>query len=95
MGPALSGYLGRPMTPKRVRTTAQYGQKLTEREKEVLLILVDGGSKAHACIALGITEQTMKNHLTAIYRKTGSHNLVGAYRYLGWLRKPTGKKAQA
>lgn len=58
---------------------------LSVREIEVLLELMDGqGSKAVAG-KLGISEQTIKNHLTTIYRKLDVTGLIGAYRRLGWL----------
>jgi DNA-binding NarL/FixJ family response regulator len=37
---------------------------------------------------MGVSEQTVKNHLMAVYRMTGSHCLVDALRALGWLRVP-------
>jgi len=42
---------------------------LTEREREVLALVADGGADKEICVALGITRSTVKNHLTAIYDK--------------------------
>lgn len=58
---------------------------LSAREIDVLLELMDGqGSKAVAA-RLGVSQQTIKNHLTAVYHKLDVPSLVGAYRTLGWL----------
>jgi DNA-binding CsgD family transcriptional regulator len=58
---------------------------LSVREVEVLLELMEGqGAKAVAG-RLGMSEQTIKNHLTGVYRKLDVSGLVGAYRRLGWL----------
>lgn len=58
---------------------------LSVREIEILLELMEGqGSKAVAG-KLWISEQTVKNHLTAVYRKLDVTSLIGAYRRLGWL----------
>lgn len=35
---------------------------------------------------LGVSEQTIKNHLSAVYHKLEVHNLIGAFKALGWLR---------
>lgn len=58
---------------------------LTRRQIEVLRALEDGSQK-EAGAQLGITVPTVKNHLTAVYRKLGVNSLVEAYRQLGWLR---------
>lgn len=58
---------------------------LSVREIEILLELMDGqGSKAVAG-KLAISEQTIKNHLTNVYRKLDVTGLISAYRRLGWL----------
>lgn len=36
----------------------------------------------------GISEQTLKNELSAAYRKLGVRSRTGAFQVLGWLRPP-------
>ena len=45
--------------------------KLTKREKDVLLLLVKGYSNKDMAQAMYISEKTVKNHLTNIFRKLG------------------------
>ena len=66
-------------TPSRPR--AQTGDRLTDREIQVLA-LVAAGEPTHAIRRrLGIAENTVKSHLTNVYRKTGLRTRVQAARY--------------
>lgn len=57
------------------------GDALTRRERQILA-LVASGERTHAISQqLGISQNTVKSHLTAVYRKTGSRNRVEAVRY--------------
>jgi two-component system, NarL family, response regulator DegU len=42
---------------------------LSEREREILLYVCKGLSDKEIAFALGISKQTVKNHLRGIYRK--------------------------
>lgn len=44
---------------------------LTEREREILQLIVDGRSNAEIAAALYISEKTVKNHVTNLLRKLG------------------------
>jgi len=44
---------------------------LTEREREVASLAALGESNQNIAVALGITERTVKSHLTAIFEKLG------------------------
>ncbi|MGY4879032.1 LuxR C-terminal-related transcriptional regulator [Vreelandella aquamarina] len=44
-------------------------EKLTERERNVALAVVKGGSNKHIARDLNITERTVKAHLTSIFQK--------------------------
>lgn len=44
-------------------------QVLTPREREIALAIADGASNRDIAARLGITEQTVKNHLTSIFDK--------------------------
>ncbi|MDD4802553.1 MAG: response regulator transcription factor [Syntrophomonas sp.] len=45
--------------------------KLTRREKDVLTLLVKGSSNKNIAEIMFISEKTVKNHLTSIFRKLG------------------------
>ena len=67
--------------PTASRPRAQTGDRLTDREIQVLA-LVAAGEPTHAIRRrLGIAENTVKSHLTNVYRKTGLRTRVQAARY--------------
>jgi len=55
---------------------------LTTRELEILRAVAEGHTSAHIGRELWITEQTVKFHLSKIYRKLGVANRTEASRYL-------------
>jgi DNA-binding NarL/FixJ family response regulator len=62
---------------------------LTPREIEVLCLVAEGHSNAHLARLLWVTEQTVKFHLSNIYRKLGITNRTEASRWAqehGFLR---------
>ena len=76
-----SVYLG-PQTVRPSRRTRAFGERhdLTARELEILQLLVDGHSNAQLAQMLWVTEQTVKFHLSNIYRKLGVTNRAEASR---------------
>lgn len=44
---------------------------LTPREQQIAAAIADGRSNRDIALQLGITEQTVKNHLTSIFGKVG------------------------
>jgi DNA-binding NarL/FixJ family response regulator len=62
-------------------TTAARGAGLTEREAEVLAAVARGLSNKAVAAELWVTVQTVKFHLTSIYRKLGINNRTEA---AGW-----------
>lgn len=54
---------------------AQYG--ITMREREIIRMIADGSSNRAICRALDITDDTVKNHVYNIFRKTGVRNRNG------------------
>jgi DNA-binding NarL/FixJ family response regulator len=54
------------------------GDQLTPRQREVLALLRDGKSNKQIAIALGLTEGTVKVHVTAILRLLGVRNRTQA-----------------
>ena len=63
-------------------------QQLTDREGEVLALVAEGFTNKMIGAQLGISERTVKNHLTSIMTKLRAtdrtHSVVTAVR-LGWL----------
>jgi DNA-binding NarL/FixJ family response regulator len=69
---------------------------LSEREMEVLNLVVEGKSNKEIASILGISHQTVKNHITSILRKFGVEDRTQAVVYAlkrGWVKlnheKPT------
>ncbi len=69
---------------------------LSEREMEVLNLVVEGKSNKEIASLLGISHQTVKNHITSILRKFGVEDRTQAVVYAlkrGWVKlnreKPT------
>jgi DNA-binding NarL/FixJ family response regulator len=68
------------------------GEDLTAREREILVLVADGLTNAKIGRELWVTEQTVKFHLSNIYRKLGVANRTEASRYAhvnGMLRRPS------
>ncbi len=64
-------------------------QPLSTREMEVLTQLTRGLSNKEIAVTLGISHQTVKNHVTAIFRKLGVEDRTQATIYAlrrGWVR---------
>lgn len=55
--------------------------KLTRREKDVLNLLVHGSSNKDVADVMFISEKTVKNHLTSIFRKLGVRDRTQAAVY--------------
>lgn len=49
-------------------------EQLTRRQREVVALVIDGASNGEIAAALGTSAKTVRNHLTAITRKTGARN---------------------
>lgn len=67
------------------RSSGELG--LTERESEVLALMLQGKSNKHICRELGLAEATVKNHVTAILKAlkvTNRTEAVIAAGRLGW-----------
>ncbi len=62
--------------PASVSVSDGIAEKMTPREHEVLLLLMDGSSNRQIAKAMGIDEVTVKAHLGRMLRKTGSSNRI-------------------
>jgi len=57
------------------------GDELSERELEVLRLLVAGASNKSIAAQLSLSENTIKTHISRIFAKTGSRDRVAAIGY--------------
>ncbi len=68
---------GAPLDPKvarvllEARAQPQPAADLTGREREVLQLLADGLPNKQIALRLGITERTVKAHLTSVFQSIG------------------------
>jgi len=70
---------------------------LSDREMEVLTLVVDGKSNKEIASQLGISHQTVKNHITSILRKFGVEDRTQAVVYAlkrGWVKLKYEKRSQ-
>jgi DNA-binding CsgD family transcriptional regulator len=63
------------------RRPAREGDPLTGRELQILSLVAAGEPTATISERLGVAENTIKTHLTSVYRKTGCRNRVQATRH--------------
>jgi DNA-binding NarL/FixJ family response regulator len=70
------------------RTVEAVGTPLTSRETQILNYIADGNTNKQIANILQISEQTIKNHISAIFRKLNAndraHAVVLAIRH-GWI----------
>jgi len=66
--------LGGQLPPMVDIDNAEARWSLTAREREVSLLVADGASNKGVARHLGITERTVKAHLSAIFRKTNTRD---------------------
>jgi DNA-binding NarL/FixJ family response regulator len=74
-----SVFLGSPQSPAAGKRLSP-GESLTPRERDVLELVAQGRSNAEVARRLWVTEETVKFHLTRIYRKLGVSNRTEAAR---------------
>jgi DNA-binding NarL/FixJ family response regulator len=78
----LSIYLARsPSVAPRPPVLSAQGPDLTPRELEILQLVAEGSSNAQLAKMLWVTEQTVKFHLSNIYRKLDVANRTEASRW--------------
>ena len=74
---AVDGYL---VAPSATRDNDLLVEPLTARELEVLAHLADGLSNKAIAARLGVSDETVKFHLSAIFGKLGASNRTDAVR---------------
>src|SRR5215211_8666017 len=74
---------GGPAPEREVDDVAAHGENavLTPREREVLALVAEGHSNQELARMLWVTEQTIKFHLSNVYRKLGASNRTEASRW--------------
>jgi DNA-binding NarL/FixJ family response regulator len=95
-----SFYLASPQTPQPtvVPPVEDHAHRLTKREVEILRLAAEGHSNAHMARMLWVTEQTVKFHLSNVYRKINVGNRTEASRWAqthGLLNDVNGRHAEA
>lgn len=88
---ALAEGLSRSLAPMPGPDTMRELVSITHREREVLRLLAGGADNLKIAAMLGITERTVRAHVSNLYRKIGSENrtqLALAARRMG-LRPPS------
>ena len=58
------------------------GATLTEREKEIAILLAKSFSSKEVAVKLDISAKTVENHRTNLMRKLGVHDVAGVIRYV-------------
>jgi DNA-binding NarL/FixJ family response regulator len=79
--PGSSGAEVRPLEARPSRPNEDDAAVLTRRELEILQLVAEGHSNAHVGRMLWVTEQTVKFHLSNIYRKLDVSNRTEASRW--------------
>ena len=74
------------MRESTVRPAVRPIDRLAPRQLEVLRCLATGVGYDVAARRLGISIQTVKNHLWQINAKLGTHSTIGALYVIGWIR---------
>ena len=67
---------------ERTLVAIQANAALTDREWEILRLLADGASTARMAHRLGISEVTVRRHVSSVLRKLGVADRAGAARVL-------------
>ena len=79
MPPTLAGELSGPQTLEAVQGSNGAGlrpSRFSPREQQIVALLADGCSNKEIADRLGLRLQTVKNHLSRVYRKFGVPNRV-------------------
>jgi len=69
-------------------TLSDLGLPLTRRMETVLAAYAITGSRIEAARWLGLSPHTVRAHLSVIYARTGSTDVLSALRHVRWLRVP-------
>jgi DNA-binding CsgD family transcriptional regulator len=60
----------------------QMGSSLTDREREIAVLLAKSHTSKEVAAKLNISTKTAENHRTNLMRKLGVHDVAGVIRYV-------------
>jgi DNA-binding NarL/FixJ family response regulator len=86
------------LSPANPAAASEAAAELTTRELEILQLVAEGHSNVQLARMLWVTEQTVKFHLSNVYRKLGVANRTEASRWAqthGVLSRPDGDDARS
>ncbi|MFF4541715.1 response regulator transcription factor [Streptomyces aureus] len=72
------GRRGAPPPAVEAQAPPQALAVLTARERQILVLISQGNSNRRVAKALGISEKTVKNHLSAVFMKVGASDRTQA-----------------
>ena len=67
---------------RKIKEGDRFYNNLTEREKEILRLIALGGANKEIAQKLGISEKTVKNHISSIFQTLHVNNRTKAALYL-------------
>ena len=62
--------------------------RLTAGQLRTLIAVAHGRTYREAAFDLGLSEQTVKNHMSDAFDRLDVNSMVGAFHAMGWLRVP-------
>jgi DNA-binding NarL/FixJ family response regulator len=77
----LDGYLGRSTKKNQDGSDCSNGVRLTARQKQILLLLVEGKRSKEVALILGMSAQTAETHRANIMRRLDCHSVAELVRY--------------
>jgi DNA-binding CsgD family transcriptional regulator len=77
-------------TPKDVHAhpTSRFGTPPPKRELEAIAEISIHGTGRRAAYCMGISSQTLKNHVSSLHARIGSGSVPQALMFLGWITIP-------
>ena len=68
-------------SPQEAQSSFTLSQRLTERQREVLQLVVEGNSSYEIASLLGISEKTVERHRSNLMERLNIHDIPGLVRY--------------
>ncbi len=74
LSPAVASKLTHRLSAVPSRDVPEWYRQLSRREREVIASMAQGATNKEIARSLNLAEQTVRNHVSEIYAKTGIHN---------------------